>query len=1001
MSKQAAPSRLFALLIGINKYQAPIRSLKGCLNDITTVENYLTEFESKNFDLHIERLSDESATRENVINCFKNQLAKATAEDVVLFYYSGHGAQEMADTDIWRFEPDNKLEGLVLYDSVKMKEKDFRLLADKELRHLLHFVATRNEKNEVKEKSPHIVVITDCCHSGENTRSHIMETSAGAVPRLASTKSGDVFPKRPWEHFCFANDISPKALRTELLQNVMPQAAHVSMSACQSDEKAWEVDKKDGPEGEREGVFTRNLIEILKRCQGTVTYHDLRSRICYYIKAQHHQVPQIYAVGDDHAAYKTFLGGDAGSKPMQANVLENETLGWIMDMGAIHGVSQQVANEIDILNKNGETTWRAVIKKVELESTQLEFPDGKAPPSGKEYRAVIQHFLSAPTNVYLNNADMDEDAEGWLRQQFAGKGQNLHLAEAENQADFTVQIMYDYYAITKPGDPNRPLVKPELLSKEGAVQTYHYLQHISQFNYVRDLENTASNQLNPDSIKVEFLQTQKTGDPVLQPISNVQGKEFIDMEYNDKEQNEFGETRDTGYLRIKLTNESTQPLFVALLYLSNDFMSYTELLGTLPQRLEPGGFVWAAEGGDIGLNYEPYIQVLNLPSTNFDFKIIISQKQFGVDQFKLEALPTFDQLIIPERHEADRGGLRVKKTTTKEGDAWTTRLITLRIKNPNHDRVSKSELNNWLKTAGGLYIESVYLADSQPFGGGERQLMEPIEWKEDQGERGLKKLGFNVAVNLANKWYRRQRRKLYKRTRKRHPDYPVIVSEGDSWFQFPHPNLKEIIDHLLDQYAVLSLGAAGDTIDNYFRKGELFSALATEQADFLLLSGGGNDILGPEIKELLADDIDEDAAPEGAQPERFLNEQFKDKMERLSDIYRRIFERVQSDHPQVQVICHGYDYILPNPKTGWFGVHLKDKVKRRGDQKALADLLIDRFNEKMIETAKSFPNVHFLDNRNTVKEFLWHDEIHPNTKGFFDVALKFHQKLNELRSGRV
>ena len=111
-----------------------------------------------------------------------------------------------------------------------------------------------------------------------------------------------------------------------------------------------------------------------------------------------------------------------------------------------------------------------------------------------------------------------------------------------------------------------------------------------------------------------------------------------------------------------------------------------------------------------------------------------------------------------------------------------------------------------------------------------------------------------------------------------------------------------------------------------------------------------------------------------------------------------IFERIKIDYPNLQVICHGYDHIIPNPKKGWFAQHVKNKIKRPGDQKALADYLIDSFNDEVKKVTEFYPNVHFLDNRNTVRPHLWKDEIHPNSTGFLDVALKFHKKINELRA---
>jgi len=44
-----------------------------------------------------------------------------------------------------------------------------------------------------------------------------------------------------------------------------------------------------------------------------------------------------------------------------------------------------------------------------------------------------------------------------------------------------------------------------------------------------------------------------------------------------------------------------------------------------------------------------------------------------------------------------------------------------------------------------------------------------------------------------------------------------IVSEGDSWFQYPLL-LDDVIDHLFDRYAILSLDAAGDLMADIMRQ---------------------------------------------------------------------------------------------------------------------------------------------------------------------------------------
>src|SRR5207253_1764991 len=103
-------------------------------------------------------LIDQQATRQAVIDGFRAHLGRARAGDVVLFYYSGHGSQEGAPPEFWRFEPDRLDETLVCWDSRMPGRFD---LADKELAQLIA---------EVAEPGPHVLVVLDCCHSGSGTR---------------------------------------------------------------------------------------------------------------------------------------------------------------------------------------------------------------------------------------------------------------------------------------------------------------------------------------------------------------------------------------------------------------------------------------------------------------------------------------------------------------------------------------------------------------------------------------------------------------------------------------------------------------------------------------------------------------------------------------------------------------------------------------------------------------------------------------------------------------
>ena len=154
--------KIYPLLVALDLYDPSSRvpSLRGCVTDIESIELYLrSQVADGDWELVEPRvLKNEQATREGVITGFQEFLCQATENDVALFYYAGHGAQERAPKVFLPLEPDGMNETLVCYDSRTTTGRD---LADKELRYLINQVAKRN---------PHILVLMDCCHSGGGTR---------------------------------------------------------------------------------------------------------------------------------------------------------------------------------------------------------------------------------------------------------------------------------------------------------------------------------------------------------------------------------------------------------------------------------------------------------------------------------------------------------------------------------------------------------------------------------------------------------------------------------------------------------------------------------------------------------------------------------------------------------------------------------------------------------------------------------------------------------------
>lgn len=190
----AVPHRR-ALLIGINDYTtstlaahpqsapAPGRdwpNLAGTVNDVNTLRDMLVALYG--FDRNdVVTLTDQAATREVILGAIEQRLVNAAAkDDVVLFYFAGHGSQVRNSLSEERDKLD---ESLVPADS-RIGAADIR---DKELRMLF---------NRILDRGARLTVILDNCHSSSGARG--LGTGAqprGVKPDLRDVADGVTVPK--------------------------------------------------------------------------------------------------------------------------------------------------------------------------------------------------------------------------------------------------------------------------------------------------------------------------------------------------------------------------------------------------------------------------------------------------------------------------------------------------------------------------------------------------------------------------------------------------------------------------------------------------------------------------------------------------------------------------------------------------------------------------------------------------------------------------------------
>ena len=226
---------------------------------------------------------------------------------------------------------------------------------------------------------------------------------------------------------------------------------------------------------------------------------------------------------------------------------------------------------------------------------------------------------------------------------------------------------------------------------------------------------------------------------------------------------------------------------------------------------------------------------------------------------------------------------------------------------------------------------------------------------------------------------------------------PVIVSEGDSWFQYPL-RLVDIIDHLSAEYAIRSLDAAGDTLQNMFEEGEYIEAIQETGASVFLFSGGGNDVLGGgNLKEHLRD------FDPALSAEQHLLPSFRQLTDHAIALYDRIFRSVEDLPGDIATICHGYDRPIPN-RGKWLGRPMNERgIVDPRFQAAIVQVMIDRFNAKLKLLADKFAGVTYLDVRGVVgtQPSRWDDELHPTSAAYGDVAARFKAAIQSSAKPRT
>ncbi|WP_071192219.1 caspase family protein [Trichormus sp. NMC-1] len=615
--------QIYALLVGIDSYHPDSRgvsSLKGCLNDIESIETYLRKRIATEWEWELVetsevpwKLTNELATRQAIIDGFQKHLCNADSEDVVLFYYAGHGSYESAPEVFWAIESDRKIETLVCYDSRTEGGQD---LADKELNYLIEQVAKKN---------PHILIILDCCHSGTATRNpEVTERQTSANGRVRDLKDF-IFPQ-DWLNYRLSNNYK------------LPR--HIAIAACRSHQTAKEY---TGENGKRRGVFSYFLTQALQRNNSSLSYADLVQDINALITGKvNEQSPQIEAPPED--LRQSFLAGAVGERANYFTLTyDSETYhSWVINAGVLHGIRQTSEGETllavfqqgstpEELRQISNAICRANVTQVLTEVSKVELSGDNTNLSEEvPYWAVVTDVPLPKLKVYFQG---DEAGIELARQALLTTDPNkpsLFVREVESSQDtnYYLEATNGQYWIRQVAD-QCPLVAqvPEIPDTQGYTRQnaniiIKRLEHIARWTNILELKTPPTSQIKAGDVEMEVIVT--SGD---KEYSSKQETSELRGEYTFKN-NKW----DSPWIEIKVTNNSEQYLYFQVVELAGDYaIDIPEFFierGSL--RLPPRG----SEGANVeGRRLKLVIprDYLNKGITEYNtiFKLIISTRDFN------------------------------------------------------------------------------------------------------------------------------------------------------------------------------------------------------------------------------------------------------------------------------------------------------------------------------------------------------------------------------------
>lgn len=597
---------IYALIVGIDAYPAPLRALEGCVNDAAAMQDLL----ERRYGARCAVLLNEQATRQNIIDGFRGHLAQARAGDSAVFFYAGHGSQVPTGGLFEKIEASVKLQSLVCIDS----RPDGYDLVDKDIAVLI---------SELADQGAHVTLLMDSCHSGSISRAVDDRGSAAKPPLTRSAPDrSDLHPPEAFVRRRNVSDADALNMTLASVEGFKPDVSgrHVLVAACESSQSSQEVAEQ------RHGLFTWCLLQVLESSDEGLTYDELYARVrslqLQKIRATPNfadQNPRLESLAGDANRMGLFLRMTPAPRTeyFLARFLGGQ---WMLDGGALHRLSPGdtlAIYPIETANRDLSDVSQAMgavtIAATDPAESLLETGSLSLDPA-RQYKAVVRRRM-AMLNIALSG-----DAAGVALLRSA-----LTLAPSviEGKAPrFTARLEGGQIQLAT--DSGRKAPGPFAATPEGAAQAAAALEHMAKWVLRLEMTNPKS-RIGPEQVQLTLI--------------DKDGREFDCPPLSELElqsmRNASGGWEEAGFT-ARITNRTGVPFSVALLAFAEDWSIYTGLIAGGTEVLDPVSNgqafpLYALSGEPIRMTISP-----GATESHDELMLIVSSDNFNADALALE-----------------------------------------------------------------------------------------------------------------------------------------------------------------------------------------------------------------------------------------------------------------------------------------------------------------------------------------------------------------------------